>query len=155
MKRKGNYLLNQNCIYQSYSEINRGISFDIKKRLGESTGTISIFDSDFVGYTIKVSLDKHLKKLLELLLKVEEGDEDPSGTLMFCLDESERLRRQFINKYDRFLEKKQKDFLERKIDIIQKDIKNKLVTYRLSMMAMSTPQNNYYEEAVEERHRTR
>ena len=157
MKKEAKYFLTHNNIYFKYSEINLNISFDIKKRLGENFGLIKIYYSEFIDLAVRMSLNKHLKKLLELVLKIEEDDDDPPSSLMFCLNEADRLRKEINNKYARFLEKKDREIEEKKIEIVEKDIKNKLIAYRINMMSYQRvkPSNYYDDEIVEERHRSR
>ena len=153
MEKENRFFLNKNSIYNKYSKITLGLSFDVKKRLDDSDAMISFYDSNFINCTIKLSLDKQFKKILELFLETSD-DDNPPDTLLICLDESEKLRRKLINNYEAYLDKKHRLFFEKKIELLQKDIKKKIVTCRLSSVMMNERLDSDYEE-VEERHHTR
>ncbi len=157
MKKITKYFLNRKSNYIKYSEFVLDNSFDVRKKLGDGIGIIKLFDSEMINYSVSSILEKHFKKIIELLLKLEE-DDDPSSGLIFCLDEADRLKKEIINKYSRYLDKKQKSILEKKIELIENDIKNKLILYRMNMMSYNHPlkeKSEYYEDEKEEIHRHR
>ena len=60
-----------------------------------------------------------------------------------------------INKYDKFLKKTQIEFINKKIELIEKEVKNKLIAYRLIHSSMFNEINEDEDELEEERHRSR
>ena len=61
-----------------------------------------------------------------------------------------------INKYDKFLKKTQLEFLNKKIALIEKDLKNKLIAYRLiHLPVFNNMEMSDEEEMDEERSRRR
>lgn len=154
MKKINKYILNKNSIYKKYSDLNIDTSYNMnKKKENESIGVIKFYNNDLIQRVIKKSIDLKFKKLLELIVSIEESDEDPSSGLLFCLDEVERFKKELMNKYKKFLEKKQIDFLEKKAQIFEKEVKEKLITY--SMMRQQFMMNNMQMEEEEEYHRSR
>lgn len=155
MVKKSSYYLNRKSIYKKYLEINVDSSYNMnKKKDNESIGIIKFYDNKIINKVIKKSIDLRFKKLLELMISIEESDEDPSSGLLFCLDEADRFKHEMINKYKRFLKKEQMELLNKKIELIEKEVKDKLIAYRL----MHTPiylNQDFEDEVEEEMHRRR
>lgn len=132
MKKKTKYTLIKKSIYKKIVLMNYESSYDVKRRKDkESIGLIRLYDENIINRVIKRSIDNHFKKILDLLIRIEESDEDPSEGYLFCLDETAKFKRELINKYNRFLKKEQIDFINKKIETIEKETKNKLIAYRL------------------------
>ena len=155
MKAKNNYVLLKKSIYKKIVSYEYDEFFSMtKKKDKESIGTIKFYDDKIIEGVIKRSIDNRFKKLLELIASLEESDEDPSNGYLFCLDEAEKFKRELINKYDRFLKKTQIEFMNKKIELIEKDIKNKLIAYRLIHSPIfQAAEMEDEEEIVEERSR--
>lgn len=155
MKTKVKYVLVKNNDFKRVISYNFDESFNMTKRKDkERMGIIKFYDEKIISGVIKRSINNRFKKLLELIASLEESDEDPSNGLIFCLDEAAKFKREMINKYDRFLKKTQIEFINKKIELIEKEVKNKLIAYRL----MHSPLFNEYDEEnelEEERSRSR
>lgn len=153
MEKETKYILIKKNKYTKYSELVINNSYNMnKKKDGQSLGIIRIYDEKMINSSIKKNIDLRFKKLLDLIIRCEESDDDPSEGLLFCLDETDKFRHELINKYERFLKKEQKLFYDKKIDLIEKEIKNKLLEYRLIQNAMSKFLD---EEPIFEEERTR
>lgn len=159
MGMKVKYKLNKETKYQKYADLMVDESFKMKKKSSsESIGVIKFYDDKIIARVIKKSIDLHFKKLLELIVSIEESDEDPSSGLLFCLDEVDRFRKEMINKYERFLKKEQQEFLKKKISLIEKEVKDKLLAYQImkqKIVQKPLYQEEYTDEMEEERHRSR
>ncbi len=132
MKTKTKYILIKENIYKKIISYDFDESFNMtKKKDKERMGVIKFYDEKIISRVIKRSIDNRFKKLLELIASLEESDEDPSNGLIFCLDEAAKFKREMVNKYDKFLKKTQIEFINKKIELIEKEVKNKLITYRL------------------------
>ena len=132
MKTKTKYVLLKKSIYKKIEMFDFNDSFNMtKKNDDERIGVIKFYDDRIISGAVKRSIDNRFKKLLELIASIEENDEDPSNGYIFCLDEAAKFKREMINKYDKFLKKTQLEFINKKIELIEKDIKNKLIAYRL------------------------
>ena len=126
-----------------------------KKKDKQRIGIIKFYDEKVISNVIKKSIDNRFKKILELIASLDEYDEDPSNGLIFCLDEAAKFKREMINKYDKFLKKTQIEFINKKIELIEKEVKNKLIAYRLIHSSMFNEINEDEDELEEERHRSR
>ena len=156
MKTKIKYVLLKKSIYKSIEEYDFNESFNMtKKNNDERIGVIKFYDENIISGVIKRSIDNRFKKILELIASIEESDEDPSDAYLFCLDEAERFKREMINKYNKFLKKTQLEFMNKKIELIEKDIKNKLIAYRLIHSPIFANMAMDDEEMEEERSRRR
>ena len=155
MKIKTKYILVKKNNFKKIISYKFDESFNMTKRKDkERIGIIKFYDDKIISGVIKRSIDNRFKKLLELIASLEESDDDPSNGLIFCLDEAARFKREMINKYDKFLKKTQIEFINKKIELIEKEVKNKLIAYRL----MHSPLFNNLdeeEELVEERNHSR
>ena len=156
MKTKTKYVLIKDNVYKKIVDYDFDESFNMtKKQDKERIGVIKFYDDKIISNTIKKSIDSRFKKLLELIASIDESDEDPSNGYLFCLDETAKFKREMINKYDKFLKKTQIEFINKKIELIEKDIKNKLIAYRLLHSPIFTKEQENETEMVEERNRRR
>ena len=155
MKTKAKYILVKNNPFKKVISYEFDESFNMtKKKDKERIGVIKFYDDKLVNKVIKRSIDNHFKKILELIASLEESDEDPSNGLIFCLDETAKFKREMINKYNKFLKKTQIEFINKKIELIEKEVKNKLIAYRLIHSPLFN-QIDEEEELEEERSHSR
>ena len=155
MKTKAKYVLVKNNPFKKVISYECDESFNMtKKKDKERIGVIKFYDDKLVNKVIKRSIDNHFKKILELIASLEESDEDPSNGLIFCLDETAKFKREMINKYNKFLKKTQIEFINKKIELIEKEVKNKLIAYRLIHSPLFN-QIDEEEELEEERSHSR
>ncbi len=155
MKIKYN-LIKKNT-YKKYLDINIKNSYNVNKKIDEeSLGIIKFYNDDLINKVIKKKIDTKFKYILELMVKIEEDDSDPSEGLMICLNELERLKKEFINKYRKFLDKKRQEFIEKKIAILESEIKMKLFNMQIIRNPIIMSEDNNYEyEEEEEKESTR
>ena len=157
MKTKTKYVLLKKSIYKKVLSYDFNESFKMMKKDDDKRiGVIKFYDDKIISSVIKRSIDNRFKKLLELIATIDESDEDPSEGYIFCLDETAKFKMEMINKYNNFLKKTQLEFMNKKIELIEKDLKNKLIAYRLIHSPvfndMGIVEN---EEMMEERSRSR
>ncbi len=149
------YILLKKSSYKKIVSFEFNKSFNIaKKKDDERIGIIKFYDDKIINKAIKRNIDNRFKKLLELMASIEESDEDPSNGYIFCLDETAKFKREMINKYDKFLKKTQLEFINKKIELIEKQIKNKLIAYRLIHSKVFESDKEESEE-IEEKNRRR
>ena len=163
MEIRSKYILKKKNKFKKYEDFSVDKAYKMKKNnTKDSNGIIKFYDPKIIRRVVNKSIDFRFKKLLELMASIEESDEDPGDGLLFCLDETDKFRHELINKYERFLKKEQMEFLNKKIKLIEEELKNKLLAYRLlhSNMFMNNPvfTNDSYDEETEyeeEHHRKR
>ena len=152
MKVKTKYILLKKSIYKKMISYNFCDSLDIsKKRDKHRIGVIKFYDGDTINHVIKNSIDNRFKKILELMASCEESDSDPSEGLVFCLDEVAKFKREIVNKYAKFLKKKELEFNNKKIEVMEKEIKNKLIAYRLMHLDLFENKEEEMEEEINRR----
>ena len=149
MKKSSKYILLKKSVYQEIISFKCNDSFNMtKKKDKERLGIIKFYNDKIINRVIQRSIDNRFKKLLELIASLEESDSDPSQGLIFCLDETNKFKREMVNKYNKFLKKNQIEFINKKIELIEKEVKNKIIAYRL----MNSPIfKNIDDEITEER----
>ena len=156
MKSKTKYVLEKKSVYKKIKSCDLKESFKMtKKKDDERIGVIKFYDDNVINRVIQRSIDNRFKKILELIASLEESDEDPSEGYIFCLDEAAKFKRELINKYNTFLKKTQIEFINKKIELIEKDLKNKLIAYRLIHSPIFNSMGVDNEEREEERSRRR
>lgn len=154
MRIKTKYVLLKKSIYKKIISYSFSDSLDIsKKRDKHRIGIIKFYDDKIINRVIKKSIDNRFKKLLELIVSFEEADTDPSEGIVFCLNEVAKFKRELANKYEKFLKKKELEFINKKIELMESELKNKLIAYRL--MHSDVFEDNLDEEIEEERNHRR
>ena len=110
-----------------------GYELSFKKNIndGIKVNKVVIFDDEFINKSINKRIKKKFKNLLELVVEIMENDEDPSNGLMVALNETEKFKRELINKYNRYLIKEERDFNDKKIKAIENEVKNRLYEYQM------------------------
>ena len=129
-------------------------SYNIRKKIDkDSLGIIKLYDNELINKVIKKKLDAKFKYILETMIKIEEDDSDPSEGLMMCLNEIDRLNKEQINKYRRFMDKKKQELIEKKVMLLESEIKMKLFNMQIIknpiIMNNGNHRNDYEEEEKE------
>ena len=118
--------------YLKYEYLNLNNAFSVKNKK-DFSGKINFYSNDLTYKVIKRKTDHSFKKLLELIIRMDE-DDNPSNGYMICLNEIDKFRHELINRYEKYLKKEQLNFFKKKIDLIEKDIQNKLLVERINLM---------------------
>ena len=81
-----------------------------------------IINQSFIDKMIDKNIDSKFKKLINLILGIYDDGDDPAGNMMLALNEVEKFKREVINKYLNYMNKKQLEKLERKIRLLEAEI---------------------------------
>ncbi len=150
------YSLMRKNNFKKYLDINISNSYNVNRKVDEeSLGLIKFYDNNLINKAIKKKLDTKFKYILELMIKTEEDDSDPSEGLMICLNELDRLNKEIINKYRRFLDKKRQVFLEKKVMLLEQEIKMKLFNMQIIRNPIIMDNGSYEEDNEKESTRRR
>lgn len=125
--------------YDNYDDISCHNAYIVKNKK-ESGGKIYFYDNDMIYKVIKRKTDNSFKKLLELIIRIDEDDNSGDG-YMICLNEIDKFRHELINRYEKYLKKEQMNFFKKKVALIEKDIQNKLLMERLNLMEQEVEEN--------------
>lgn len=157
MSKKDKYVLIKKSIYKELETYEFNESYKVSKKDDDKRiGVIKFYDDEIIKKVIQRSIDNRFKKLLELLSKLEESDEDPSEGFMICLDEVSKFKSEVISKYNKFLKKNQVDLANKKLELIEKEIKNKLLECRMIRTSiLEKVHETKDDEIVSERRRSR
>lgn len=86
-----------------------------------------VINPSFIEKVLKKKIKRKLDLYLQFIVSViDDEDTDPSN-LRYVLDDLERYRRTIINKYQRYLDEKYINLLLKKIEILNNEIKTKLL----------------------------
>lgn len=133
MNNKNHYILckknfNQELVYIHYSEAD-GFKFKPKNQLkynGIKVNEMVVINSSFIEKVLKRKIKRKLDSYLQFLIQLlDEGTEDPTS-LRHALTDLDRYRRTILNKYRNYLDKKYIDLLLKKLDVLERELKNKL-----------------------------
>jgi len=155
MVKKTKYVIIKKHNYQEVLKIKLNNIYDMSSKTpikgGISVKRINLIDQTFIDKMINKRINKRFKSLLELIASICESDEDPSSGLMFALTETEKFKREMLNKYARLLNKQEKELIDKKIDLVEKDVKKRLLEYQvISKIQQKMQQESYYQEVEEE-----
>ena len=140
---------NKELVYLNYN-LSDGFKFKPRNKVeynGIKVNQMVIINQSFIEKILKRKVKRKLDSYLHfLIMLLDSSDEDPSR-LMHALNDIERYRRTIINKYRKYLDKKYIELLLQKINVLERQMKEKL----LLCMQKELPQ----EELEQERRRGR
>ena len=164
MVTKIKYVIVKKDNYKNINQLKINNVYDMTSKTpikgGINVTKINLIDETFIEKMINKRINKRFKSLLELIASICESDEDPTTGLRFALDETEKFKREMLNKYARLLKKKEKELIDKKIDLIEKDVKKRLLEHQVvKSFQQKMQQEMYYHELEEvelkENHRRR
>jgi len=125
------------CNENAYIQINfldykklRGFKFTPKNRIkynGVKVNKLIVVKPYFTNNILKKKIKKKLDMYLKYVVEILDNDDDDSGVLELALNDLERYRRTVLNKYQLYLEKKYVNLLLKKIELLQHELKTKLM----------------------------
>ena len=98
---------------------------NIKLKDAINVNKMIIINPSFIEKLINKKINTKIKKLIDLIANIyNSDDDDPAGALMQALNEVEKFKREMINKYMDYMTKEQIRLLEKKIEILEKEVLN-------------------------------
>lgn len=98
---------------------------NIKLKDAINVNKMVIINQSLIDKIINRNIDSKFKKLINLILGIYDDSDDPAGNMMLALNEVEKFKREVINKYVNYMNKKQLEKLERKIRLLEGEIAKK------------------------------
>ena len=95
---------------------------NIKLKDAINVNKMVIINQSFIDKMIDKNIDSKFKKLINFILGIYDDGDDPAGNMMLALNEVEKFKREVINKYLNYMNKKQLEKLERKIRLLEAEI---------------------------------
>ena len=126
--------LNSSCELKDFDYDIKGLNYPVKK--GKSgalkISKLTIVSPDITTSLICYNFNKKYQKIVECFFNNSNFDDDTSGTnLMLALDEVARLRTIIINKYQKFLKKKESEELLKKLKLLENEIRVKIIDFKM------------------------
>ena len=84
---------------------------------------IEVYDQDLIDKLIKLKLVPEFNKVVKKILIFLEEDNDADSTVLY-LDELARIYALYLNKYERFLSKKEKEKFMKDLRILTNELKS-------------------------------
>ena len=81
-----------------------------------------IINPSFINKLIDKNINRKLEKLIKYIIGIYDADDDPAGNLMLALNEVEKFKREIINKYLAYMNKKQLKDLDQKLKILENQV---------------------------------
>ncbi|MCM1052937.1 MAG: hypothetical protein NC483_03070 [Ruminococcus sp.] len=96
-----------------------------------------IVNPEIISALVSFSFYKNYKRILEkYLLALKEDDDSTEGNLLIALDEIARLKSIILEKYRNYLKKKEITKFFKQLEILEEEIKNKIVDIKLIKVEM-------------------
>lgn len=133
MKTSNRYVLcknskNKEIVYINY-DVKDGFKFKPKNKVkysGVKVNEMVIINPSFIEKVLKRKVKNKLDKYLQVLIALLESEDEDPTSLRHALNDLEKYRRTVINKYRIYLDKKYVDLLLKKLDVIERELKEKL-----------------------------
>lgn len=87
---------------------------------------VVIINPSLAEKVARKKFDIKFRKLVQLLNVIFESDDETGASYHEGLDELSRIRLELNNKYRKYLEKEEADILEKKLDLLEMELKNRL-----------------------------
>ena len=98
---------------------------NIKLKDAINVNKMVIVNPSMVEKLIDKKINIRMRKLVNLILNIYESDDDPGSSMMQALNEIEKFKREMINKYLNYMNKKQLSNLEDKIRMLESEVTKK------------------------------
>ena len=95
---------------------------NIKLKDAINVNKMVIINPSMVEKLIDKKINIRMKKLINLILNIYDSDDDPGSAMMQALNEIEKFKREMINKYLNYMNKKQLGILEDKIRMLESEV---------------------------------
>lgn len=116
-------------IYIDYSKLN---GFKVKPRnsvkyRGIKVNSLVIMKPSFIEKVLKKKVRRKLDFYLQYIISLMDDEEEGTGNLKLALDDLERYKSIIEYKYRKYLDQKYINLLLKKMDILEREIKMKLI----------------------------
>lgn len=95
---------------------------NIKLKDAINVNKMVIINPSFINKLIDKNINRKLEKLIKYIIGIYDADDDPAGNLMLALNEVEKFKREIINKYLAYMNKKQLKELDQKLKILENQV---------------------------------
>lgn len=115
-----------------YFEYDKMEGYDLTPKKGMkiedaiNVNKVVIINPSLAEKVAKKKFDLKFRKLLTLLNIIFESDDDTGTAYQEGLNEVSKLRLELINKYRKHLEKEEADLMNKKLDILEQELKLRL-----------------------------
>ena len=123
----------------TYFEYNKIDGYDLTPKKGIkiedaiNVEKVVIINPSLASKVAKKKIDLKFRKLLQLLNVVFESDDDTGTAYHQGLDEVEKLRQELVDKYKKYLEDSEYDTMEKKLGILEHELKIRLYYLQQAM----------------------
>ena len=123
---------NKNDKAITYFEYDKMEGYDLTPKKGMkiedaiNVNKVVIINPSLAEKVAKKKFDLKFHKLLTLLNVIFESDDDTGTAYQEGLNEVSKLRMELINKYRKHLEKEEADLMNKKLDILEQELKLRL-----------------------------
>ena len=110
--------------YFEYDKID-GYNIYPKKKFKDSINVnkMILVNPSMIEKVIDRKFNKRFERLLRFLALIYEDNDSTGEGYREALNEIERIRREYINKYRKFMEQEKADLLEKKLGILEQEVR--------------------------------
>ena len=98
---------------------------NIKLKDAINVNKMVIINPSMVEKLVDKKINIRMKKLINLIINIYDTEDDPGSSLMQALNEIEKFKREMINKYLNYMNKKQLKLLEEQIKMLESEVTKK------------------------------
>ncbi len=130
---KKGYIICKNKIQKEIILINyEKVGFNVKplnkiKYPGIKVNSMMIINQSFIEKILKRKIKKRLDLFVKVMISVVEEDDTNPDDVTKALNEISKYRSIIINKYRKFLDEKYISLLLKKLDLLERELKQKIV----------------------------
>lgn len=123
---------NKNDKAITYFEYDKMEGYDLSPKKGVkiedaiNVNKVVIINPSLAEKVAKKKFDLKFRKLIQLLNIIFESDDDTGTAYREGLNEVSKLRLELLNKYRKHLEKEESDLMDKKLDILEQELKLRL-----------------------------
>lgn len=123
---------NKNDKAITYFEYDKMEGYDLSPKKGVkiedaiNVNKVVIINPSLANKVARKKFDLKFRKLLQILNIIFESDDDTGEAYREGLNEVSKLRVELLNKYRKHLEKEEADLMDKKLDILEQELKVRL-----------------------------
>ncbi len=132
-------------------ELNEGFEFTPKISSPIEIKKVTIYDQSLTNWFIYNRFLKKYRKLVAMVISILQADDSSDDDIKIALDEIVHQKQIMAVKYSKYLKEKEELEYQKKLDYLEKELKNKYLIQEYMRNAVYNP----YSEMEEEKGKTR
>lgn len=115
-------IINYDCKGFNVKPLNNKIKYP-----GVKVNSIMMINPNFIEKVLKKKIKRKIDKFVSFMITVVEDEDTDAGDVVEALNELARYRSIVVNKYKKYLEEKYTTLLLKKLDFLERELKQKVI----------------------------